>query len=257
VSARCLARVCGRVASLLLAAMLSDTLAAATSQSPDPFIAAIAQMKDSVAPVVCRARDSDGKPINGVQSVVGTAFFVSTRGKFVTAAHVIVDTRRPNCTPAIYVPTEGWEQTTPALAIRLYNFTNCPIVNTSLDLAVCETEDDLTRDEAKGVRVTPVAFNHTRHPAGTLVGFLGFPLQETTPVSVRGSVAAYWTTQKLVNGELVIDKSSWAGMSGGPVFLADGTVIGIVTNRGTKTREGMTMARPTWLIEEVLAGGKD
>ena len=93
--------------------------------------------------------------------------------------------------------------------------------------------------------------------ATTVPAFVGFPLQETTPVSVRGSIAAYWTTQQLVNGELVIDKSSWAGMSGGPVFLGDGSVIGIVTNRGTKTREGMTMARPAWLIEEALANGKE
>ena len=162
-----------------------------------------------------------------------------------------------NCTPAIYLPTEGWEQTTPALAIRIYNFNDCSVVNTALDIAICETDDDLTRDTARGVRVTPVVFNTTKQPAGTLVAFVGFPLQETTPVSVRGSIAAYWTTQQLVNGELVIDKSSWAGMSGGPVFLGDGSVIGIVTNRGTKTREGMTMARPAWLIEEALANGKE
>ena len=229
-----------------------------TAEQPqDPLIAAISRVKDSVAPVICRARDSDGNPINGVQSVVGTAFFTSVRGRFATAAHVITDTRRPNCTPAIYVPTEGWEQTTPALAIRIYNFNHCSVVNTALDIAICETDDDLTRDAARGVRVTPVVFNKVKHAAGTFVAFLGFPLQETTPVSVRGSIAAYWTTQQLVNGELVIDKSSWAGMSGGPVFLGDGSVIGIVTNRGTKTREGMTMARPAWLIEEALANGRD
>lgn len=253
-----LLRDCASIASLALAAMLFHApLAKATAQTPEPFVGAIAKMKDAVAPVVCRARDLDGKPINGVQSVVGSAFFTSASGRFVTAAHVIADTRRPNCTSAIYLPTEGWEQTTPALAIRLYNFTNCPVVNTALDIAVCETDDDLTRDVAKGIRVTPVVFSTTRQPAGTLVAFLGFPLQETTPVSVRGSIAAYWTTKEIVNGELVIDKSSWAGMSGGPIFLGDGTVIGIVTNRGTKTREGMTMARPARLIEEVLAEAKE
>lgn len=256
-TARRLKTTCAHAIGWLAAAwVVESTLATATSQTPDPVIAAIAKMKDAVAPVVCRARDSEGKPINGVQSVVGTAFFISAQGRFATAAHVIADTRRPNCAPAIYLPTEGWEQTTPALAIRLYNFKSCPVLNTALDIAVCETDDDLTQDAARGVRVAPVVFNSTKHPAGTLVAFLGFPLQETTPVSVRGSIATYWTAQNIVNGELVIDKSSWAGMSGGPVFLGDGSVIGIVTNRGTNTREGMTMARPAWLIEETVRHAK-
>jgi S1-C subfamily serine protease len=245
-------RLGGWGAGTLSAVLLAHSMAAtAPLQSTDPFIAAIAGMKQSVAPVVCRARGNGGKPINGVQSVVGTAFFTASTGTFVSAAHVITDTRQPNCFPAIYLPTEGWEPNATALAIRLYNFSRCPVVDARLDIAICETDDDLSRDADKGIRIQPVAFNQTRHPAGTQVAFLGFPLQETTPVAVRGSIAAYWSTGTLVHGELVIDKSAWGGMSGGPVFREDGTVIGIVTNRGTKTREGMTMARPAWFVTEM------
>ena len=240
----------------LIATLAAPMTGAVAAQAKDPFVDAIAHMKSSVAPVVCRARDLSGKPINGVQSVVGTAMFISSSGRFVTAAHVIADTHAPNCTPAIYLPTEGWEQTAPALAIRLYNFTRCPILHGALDLAVCETDDDLTRDIDKGIRIAPVVFNDTKQAVGTLVAFLGFPLQETTPVAVRGSIAAYWVVDKTVDGELVIDKSSWQGMSGGPVFVENGTVIGIVTKAGTKTREGMTLTRPSWFLQRLLDVGK-
>ena len=72
-------------ATTLSLCIAGDAQNAPASQGTDPFIEAVEAMKHSVAPLVCVA-------VNRGESKIldrrGTAFFLSTSGEFMTAAHV-------------------------------------------------------------------------------------------------------------------------------------------------------------------------
>jgi hypothetical protein len=52
----------------------------------DPFIATIARMKHSVAPVVCLEANEERATVREVR---GSSLFISKSGEFLTAAHVV------------------------------------------------------------------------------------------------------------------------------------------------------------------------
>src|SRR5579862_3095481 len=79
--------------------------------APDPFIEAIANIKMSVAPISCMRQTGAAVWFGGN---AGTAFFVSSRGAFVTPSHVI-ELFLPGgafaeCIAAISVSKGGWHQ---------------------------------------------------------------------------------------------------------------------------------------------------
>jgi S1-C subfamily serine protease len=186
--------------------------------------------------------------------VLGTAFFTSKAGEFVTAAHVLSVTNvktASGCIPGIYLPTSGWSTEVRSIEIRHFAFRNCPIVNETLDIAVCRTVLDMST--FAGIDVVPVTFNDLSQPDGTAVAFTGFPLQSRQPLTSRGSIAAYRGGVGVLQGELVLDRTGWPGLSGGPVYTADGAVIGIVVQRGTGDGAGITIARPSRFVAQIKA----
>jgi len=90
-------------------------------------------------------------------------------------------------------------------------------------------------------------------PDGTLIAFTGFPLEVAIPVTSRGSLAsigAFTGNQP----EIMVSGVSWGGMSGGPLYLVDGGVIGVMlkTGRENSVAVGMAFARPTSSVLDFL-----
>jgi hypothetical protein len=109
----------------------------------DPFTGIVETMKHSVAPLACVAA-------NGRESKLlarrGTAFFVSTVGEFMTAAHVLLDMRRddPPCpvTAVILPRNKIWDPDALNEPVEWFAFKieTCAL-ESDLDLAKCRLTD--------------------------------------------------------------------------------------------------------------------
>src|SRR5262245_38435001 len=77
-------------------------------QTDEQFVDAIALMKRSVGMVACFTPNADGTA--ALKIPLGTAFFLSATGDFVTAAHVIIDIPVDDQCPfkGVYLPLGGW-----------------------------------------------------------------------------------------------------------------------------------------------------
>ena len=236
---------------LLWIVFLSFALAASDrSSSTEAFILTIDQVKTSVVPILCGKFDENNQ--FAVQLIDGTGFFVDDKGDFLTAAHVIADlkvvsTARPTpCVMAIYVPNDGWQRDAVTFSSRWYAFGNC-ILDTSLDLAVCKTIGTISTP------VHPLVVEDLRPPDGSPVAFTGFPLGSIEPVSSRCDIAAMrGATDAEGSRELVLDKGTWPGASGSPIYTQDGVVVGIMLARGIADNTGTAYGRPSHFIVKFL-----
>ena len=103
--------------------------------------------------------------------------------------------------------------------------------------------------------VRPVVLDTAVPPDGTGVGFTGFPINNRIPIFAKGILASYqgFRNRGLV---LLVHADSWPGVSGGPVYLRGGQVIGIITARGQKEFQGVTLARPATFIKALLEANR-
>jgi hypothetical protein len=216
----------------------------AHAQGPDRFPATIARMKTSIAPLICRGTLNQKATV----FIEGTAFFTSEGGDFMTAAHVLAGLRsRPDCNQALYLPIGGWDSAVIARDVLAADF-SCPFVDDALDVAHCRTAAPLASYRTLGVVVAPVTLDEKFQDDGTPAAFMGFPDHTQQPISSRGFIAGYRPGPSSARFELLVDKAGWGGVSGGPVFVADGRVIGMVVKRGVAAFEGVTVARPARLL---------
>jgi hypothetical protein len=221
----------------------------------DPFVPTIEAMKSSVARLVCLGPGADPVP-----DPRGSAFFVSSAGEFVTAAHVIQDMMegpRACVLAAIVIPLERWQPEAPLERQAWFPFTwsDCTLEPT-LDIARCNLQEDLSvRKSETGFKVEPVKFAWETPRDGTYVAFTGFPLGNRDPITARGTVATYRGTLREGKPapEIVLDRSAWHFSSGSPVYTVDGRVVGIVIQGGTEDAGGMTIVRPAASIRALLA----
>lgn len=240
------------VAALALGCTLwSSACKAGLFDQTDAFIAAIKAMKHSVSPVICLHPVSTGQ----FQPVIdGTAFFVSARGDFITAAHVITDfgAGRPlaNCPMALWSRSEG-----DATGHFLANFfpvlpADC-IMDPALDIARCRTADDLTKVQNGKLAPVPVVIDPSRRDDGTAIAIMGYPFFNATPISSRGYIAGY---QETPGGpvQMFIDRAAWPGNSGGPVYDAKGAVVGMMLQAGEGAASGISIARSGYALSAFL-----
>ena len=191
----------------------------------DPFIKTISHVKESIVPIAC-ATQPDAQGTVTIKEIRGTAFFVNDKGNFVTAAHVInsvFDDRGravAGCFPVIYVPNPSWP------SAKWFQIESYVMDNETPDIAVGKTTTNPFADHALHLgllRLVPDI------PAdGTAIAFTGFP-HIAIPVTSRGNIALAGRLDKVV-----VDKTSWQGVSGGPLYLANGAVIGMMTERGQR-----------------------
>ena len=209
-------------------------------------------MKRAVAPVACRdVRGGGARP----SRIAGSAFFLTADGEFMTAAHVVtdvlkgtLDTSATGCVaPVVYLPAADWPFASADFTARWYAFdpSRC-FRDTSLDLALCRTRNSPSADLQRTIGV--VTFDALPRVDGTAVAFTGFPLNALTPMTARGHIATYTSRD-----ELIVDQSAWPGVSGCPVYLADGAVVGVLIQRGTGEGVGRSIVRTAAGIETFLA----
>ncbi len=227
--------------------------ATAFGQDKSVSVETIEIAKRAIVPLVCLPVNAKVLPEN--PEIFGTSFFVNNEGYFVTAAHVVKDfekrlsTDQP-CDSVIYVPLSGWDK--PLKEVRWFRFMSC-LTNTGVDFAVCKPIDNPFRDqEVKGLFSTVTFKNFVGNKDGTQVAFTGFPLSFLRPVTSKGNIASYVEARQ----EFVIDKTAWPGASGSPVYLSDGSVIGIVRETGGGVGAGLTYARPAEWITAFLTANK-
>jgi hypothetical protein len=236
-----------------LIAFLSGAPVPYAANGQDPFLDTIRTMKKGVAPIACM--EAPEKGVRRPSRIAGTAFFTTTEGEFLTAAHVISDILRWALTaspagcaaPVVYLPVSEWPSGSNDFNARWYAFdSNRCVLDKAQDLALCVTRNSPSADLQRTIGIA--SFDNTTYPDGTAVAFTGFPLNAIQPMTARGHVAMYSRRD-----ELIVDQSAWPGVSGCPVYLVDGKVIGMVIQRGTGDGTGRAIVRTSVAIQEFLA----
>jgi hypothetical protein len=220
----------------------------------DGFVDSIKRVKEAVIPVACATWPDDNSQVS-VKQIMGTGFFVNFEGTFITAAHVITEhfkwykNERPSavCFPVIYIPNPKWPQT------RWFQFHSC-VTEATIDIAVCKTmqspffAENLPNVHARWLRLSTKTVED-----GTPVAFTGFPQNILVPITARANVAAIGEFSLAGYVDIVIDKTNWHGTSGGPLYLSDGSVIGIMRQRGEGLWDGLAFARDMSAILNFLS----
>ena len=240
---------CMKILLLLAVLVLRSPMAAQS----DPFIATIERAKLAIIPVACSSSDREVTP--QTIKIWGTGFFVNFEGDFVTAAHVITDHFKwnakgepdPNCLPIIYLPDPRWP------AAKWFKFERC-VTDTLVDIAVCRTQQNPV--EVPRLHLLRLHLVTTSPPDGTSVALTGFPLDVAIPVTSRGSIASSIGAFTGSQPEIMVNGAVWGGMSGGPLYLAHGSVIGMILKTGLPIAAGMGFARPTSSILDFLRKNK-
>lgn len=240
--------------AVFLCFFLVFALRCSLSAQPEPFIETIDRVKLSIVPVACSTWPDKDQTV-AIQEIKGTGFFVNYEGYFITAGHVINDWFKWNkhgvpineCFPVIYVPNPTWQ------AIKWFQFGSC-IVDDALDIAVCKTI--LNPFGVSGLRLQRLSLVATLPKDGTPVAFTGFPQLILVPVTSRANVASSGAFFKADQLDIMIDKTTWHGVSGGPLYLGNGAVIGIVLRAGEGLWTGMAWARQSASVLKFLGDNK-
>jgi hypothetical protein len=220
----------------------------ASTNFGDRFIGTVETMKHAVAPLACVF-------VNGMESKLlarrGTAFFLSTAGEFMTAAHVLLDMQKndPPCpVTAVILPHNNiWDPNALNEPVEWFAFKigSC-VIERDLDVAKCPlTDDPFNQTVGLNFKIVPAKFDWSIPPDGTQVAFTGFPMNVRDPMTFRANVAAYrpvWRDKRVV-AELLLDREAWPGSSGSPVFLSNGRIIGILIASRTEVGTAMTAVR--------------
>lgn len=184
---------------------------------------AIEKIKQSIFPIFFVTTDGQNKTVG----VTGTGFFISDKGHFLTALHVITEA--------------------PAHATFQYRG-NIPDHIVNPPEVITEIYRDPIRDIFLGKlnlsNTTPVASVIDKPKVGKSICLCGYPLALLS-LDANGSlnvsaVRQYWQPTYIIDSVTVADNGrnyvgfmtqdiSLNGMSGGPVFDTDGIVYGVDT----------------------------
>ena len=241
-------------AAALVAFQLVGVTNGAYSQSDreSDFISAIKSMQRSVAPVMCvrmvvpqlqpmsrqqppsPSQAGSGAPrpasLQLQPALAGTAFFLTRRGDFVTAASVLGNFMGPGpfagCTMMIWFvspvdPAGNFNSQGFIVSLK-----DC-IVDASIDVARCRTVGDLTREFGGRFAPDPVVIDDRQPEPGSSVATTGFILYDTVPIALRSHIGGYQPAPPTAT-QMIIDQPPAAGAGGSPVFDSRGKVLGML-----------------------------
>ena len=160
----------------------------------------------------------------------------------------------PGPRPALLLQPGGWNSNAVTVFLRHveFDFRSCTI-DSELDIAVCNTSQDVSPLTKQGYAIASATLADEPVAVGTLAAFIGFPKTDSLPVTSCGSVAAYRTIKTSARANVYIDHPAWPGSSGGPVFLIDGRVIGMITGYGFGDSAGLSSAVAARYIQATYA----
>jgi S1-C subfamily serine protease len=191
--------------------------------------ATILTMQRSLVAVECVDVNAAHQIVGG--QTFGTGFLVDRASHFVTAGHVLAAVaaaqRQSGCLAAVAFPAHGY----PADYGRYEQhvvFIGPSAYDGSLDLAVVAAAG-LSATNDINAALSPVRFALAFQPQGTPLAYTGFARGIDLPTTSEGIVSTY--TNDGIR-QLVIAGMAWPGLSGSPVFLANGDVVGIVLSKG-------------------------
>ena len=216
----------------------------------DPFIAAVANLKRSIVPVLCVRPHATSERFAPI--VDGTAFFTTRSGEFLTAAHVVRDFsaggQLQDCPMAVWFSRGS---SGPGhVGFEMFPVRRC-VSDNDTDIARCAT-DDLSAVTDDKLRPVPVEFDGAERPDGSAIAVTGYPLSSLLPITSRGFIGAY-ATDALGNSEIALDRAAWPGGSGSPVYDSQGKVLGLVSQAGEGLASGISFARASSTIVRFLA----
>ncbi|HEX4079745.1 MAG TPA: serine protease [Rhizomicrobium sp.] len=246
-------RLAAAVLSLLRLAGSAET-SFAQPAADDTFISAIKLMRPPQPPQPqSGARSSPSAA--GAPIVDRTGFFISSRGDFLTAAHVLQafgpGGQLANC--PLTVLYEGAVDVPGVFGgvAFVVSLSDC-VTDIELDIARCHTIDAVSKLAGGGYAPRPVTFDASQRDDGTAIAITGFPLLNIRPVSSRGYIGAY-TLDPRGPVQMVLDRASWPGGSGSPVYDSKGKVLGMVLQTGEGLAVGISNARSSFAIAKFLA----
>lgn len=245
--------VIGLVAGLFLAIQM---LAGDNDVSPQ----VIRRMKQSLAQV-CVVFSVNGKETS---EKMGSAFYLDRSGRFLTADHVIADTKNAveralrKQTPAvavIFAPVGSWDDPHQKHTWFRFDVDQC-IRDERLDLATCHALANPFEDERVREYISPAPISHRAVVEGEAVAFSGFLLASDRPLTSKTFISFIKADQVPdKEPELVLDKTSWHGISGGPLYDAAGEVVGVMVKKGMgeTATGGLSFARGLLAINQLRA----
>jgi len=155
---------------------------------------------------------------------------------------------------AALLPLGRWTREAPDEELAWFEFmpSACKTMG-AIDLVRCKLPDE-SFVKQPSIRIEPAEFDENVPPDGSEVAFTGFPLRMRDPVTSRAFVATYRVERHGMGTipRIVLDRSSWPGSSGSPVYLSNGRVIGVLVEKGTGEAEGITLVRPVQAFREIL-----
>lgn len=238
-----------------LAFLVFFFLSASVCWADDISPASIRVAKMSVVHIECLPPSAQ-LPGIVVHINTGSGFLVDNQGDFVTAYHVIQKMESPDseCNPSVIFRQGSREnQNEPILPVRIYSFVpSACSPDVSDDIVACRTTEDPFSNASLKNEIAPVTFETAQQSDGTEVAFTGFPSNYGQPVTAKGFIA----TSTPVNSRptVTIDRMSWPGMSGAPVYTSNSKIIGIIVGGETGDDAGMSVARPASTVVNFLCG---